>query len=87
MKTTLIIDEKVTLWRRNEVVVNTAELEKATAEGKLEEFIELSSFNYKNSELLLETEGVLTPEDNDGQPTIEAFLGDSLETTIYTNAK
>jgi hypothetical protein len=87
MTTTLIIDEKVTIWRRSEVVVDTDELEKATSEGKLKEYIEMVSFDYKDSELLLETENELTPEDNNGQPTIEVFEGTELEKLIYINAK
>lgn len=85
MTTTLIIDEKVTIWRRSEVVVDVADLEKAKAEGTLNDFIAMASFNYRYSELLTETEGTLTPEDNEGQPTIEAYEDSTLNKIIYTN--
>lgn len=86
MKTTkLIIDEKVTIWRRSEVEVPTADLDKAKAESKLKEFIAMSSFDYHDSELLTETEESLLPIDNEGQPTIEVFEDDTLN-SIYTNA-
>jgi hypothetical protein len=85
MTTTLIIDEKVTIWRRSEVVVNIADLEKAKAEGTLKDFIAMASFNYIDSELLTETEDTLTPEDNGGQPTIEVYNDSMLDGIIYTN--
>jgi hypothetical protein len=85
MTTTLIIDEKVTIWRRSEVVVNIADLEKAKAEGTLKDFIAMASFNYRDSELLTETEDTLTPEDNGGQPTIEVYNDSMLDGIIYTN--
>ena len=85
MTTTLIIDEKITIWRRSEVVVDVADLEKAKAEGTLKDFVVMASFNYRDSELLLETEGTLTPEDNGGQPTIEVYNDSTLDEIIYTN--
>ena len=86
MKTTkLIIDEKVTIWRRSEIIVPTADLDNAKAEGKIKELIELHSFNYHNSELLLETEESFTPIQNDNEPTIEVFEEDDMSYSIYHN--
>ena len=84
--TTLIIDEKVTIWRRSEVMVLTADLDKAKAEGKLKEFIIMSSFDYHDSDLLTETEETLMPIDNYEEPTIEVFEDDTFN-SIYTNAR
>ena len=85
MTTTLIIDEKITIWRRSEVVVDVADLEKAKVEGTLKDFLAMASFNYRYSELLTETEDTLTPEDNRGQPTIEVYNDSTLDEIIYTN--
>jgi hypothetical protein len=83
--TTLIIDEKVTIWRRSEVIVNVVELEKATAENKLKEFIALCSWDYCDSELLTETEESLLPIENDNQATIEVYNDSTLNEIIYSN--
>lgn len=84
MTTTLIIDEKVTIWRRSEIIVDVADLEKAKAEGKLKEFISLAH-DYQDSELLTETEEGLTPKDNNGKPTIEVYEDTTMNNIIYTN--
>ena len=86
--TTLIIDEKVTIWRRSEVVVDVADLEKAKAEGKLKEFISLSSsrWDYHDSELLHDTEEGLLPIENDNQATMEVYNDSTLNIIIYSNA-
>jgi hypothetical protein len=84
--TTLIIDEKVTIWRRSEVIVNVTELEKAKAENKLKEFISLCSWDYRDSELLTETEESLLPIENDNQATIEVYNDSTLNEIIYSNA-
>jgi len=86
MTTTLIIDEKVTIWRRSEVIVNVAELKKARAENKLKDFISLSSWDYHNSELLTETEESLLPIENDNQATMEVYNDSTLTKIIYSNA-
>lgn len=75
------IDEKITVWRRTWYAIDGTEEE---IKKQLVEVVEgLSDLEIYDSEILLETEEMMTPEDNGGQPTIEIF-NDRGE-TIWTN--
>lgn len=71
MGTKFYVDEKVTVWRRmwyasDEDLTN----EQIIAAHQNEEFTDSNMFD---SEILLETEECMTPEDNGGQSTFEVF--------------
>lgn len=77
------IDEKVTIWRRTYYNVEGTEEE---IKNKLVESVEGSSdIEIFDSEILYETEESISPEENNGMPTIEIF-NDSGD-TIWSNVK
>lgn len=80
------IDEKVTIWRRTYYSFNGTEEE---TQKMLIESVEgrghFLDTNMIDSEVLYETEELMTPEDNDGQPTMEVF--NEKGETIWSNGK
>ena len=74
----MFVDEKVTTWRRNHVVVD-AEDEKDAANQILEGNEELL-----DSEILYEFEEAMTPEDNNGFHTLE--IRNDKDEMIYSNS-
>ena len=74
----MFVDEKVTTWRRNHVVVD-AENEKDAASQILEGNEELL-----DSEILYEFEEAMTPEDNNGFHTLE--IRNDKDEMIYSNS-
>jgi hypothetical protein len=74
----MFVDEKVTTWRRNHVVVD-AENEKDAANQILEGNEELL-----DSEILYEFEEAMTPEDNNGFHTLE--IRNDKDEMIYSNS-
>ena len=83
------IDEIVTIWRRTYYSIDGTEEEtKSTliesVEGRKRSGGELLN-GFVDSEILYETEEGMTPEENDGQPTMEVF--NSKGETIWSNGK
>lgn len=79
------IDEKVTIWRRTYYNVEGTEEE---IKNKLIDQFESkypTDIEIFDSEILYETEESITPEENNGMPTIEIF-NDSGD-TIWSNVK
>lgn len=72
----LVIDTKNTIWRRCYVKIEAETLEEAINIVK-------DDHDCYDSELLLETECLMTPEENDGKPTIEIF--DYNDNQLYHN--
>jgi hypothetical protein len=81
------IDEKVTIWRRTYYSIDGTEEE---TKSTLIESVEGRSGGellngFVDSEILYETEELITPEENGGQPTMEVF--NSKGETIWSNGK
>lgn len=79
------IDEKVTIWRRTYYNVEGTEEE---IKNKLIDQFESkypTDIEIFDSEILYETEESISPEENNGRPTIEIF-NDSGD-TIWSNVK
>ena len=77
------IDEKVTIWRRtwysSELENGEEKLIKTLEEGdEIPDEIEM-----EESEVLYETEELMTPQDNDNQSTIEVYSEDGK--ILWTN--
>lgn len=86
MEQSYYIDEKVTIWRRTYYSIDGTEEE---TKSMLIESVEgrghLLDTNMVDSEVLYETEEGMTPEENDGQPTMEVF--NSERKMIWSNGK
>lgn len=78
MKYNLFIDEKVRIWKRRYITVEAVDLDEAVKNYKE------GDFDDEYTEELYETEELMSPEENDGFPTIEVYNRDSYE-TIWTN--
>ena len=79
------IDEKVTIWRRTYYNVEGTEEE---IKNKLIDQFESkypTDIEIFDSEILYETEESITPEENNGMPTIEIFNDNG--DTIWSNVK
>lgn len=79
------IDEKVTIWRRTYYNVEGTEEE---IKNKLIDQFESkypTDIEIFDSEILYETEESISPEENNGRPTIEIFNDNG--DTIWSNVK
>lgn len=74
----LTVDTLVRIWRRDEVVVEASSLEEAIS--KIINYDD--NIEYMGCEYLYETEVGLSPEDNNGEATLEIMNGNE---TIYSN--
>lgn len=81
METRFYVDEKVTVWRRTWYSSDTELTNEQIIESHQNS--EFTDSNMYDSEILLETEEMMTPEDNGGQPTTEVFSEDGK--LIWTN--
>ena len=77
----IYLDEKLTIWRRTYYDANTEDLNKAIQQGNVEEYID--SLETQESELLYETEELMSVKENGNQPTIEVFNNEFIN--IYNN--
>lgn len=78
-KFNLVIDEKVTIWRRTYCTVSEETLEDAVKRAS-----ELDYDECLDSQMLYETEEVMLPEYNGNNSTIEVH-SDDLGTLLYSN--
>ena len=84
------VDFKITIWER--VYFDDVDIEKVSEKIKNgmvssseDMFTEFEDRVAHDSEILLETAGQMTPEENDNQSTIELYNSDG--ETIHTNEK
>ena len=86
MEQSYYIDEKITIWRRTYYSIGGTEEEtkRVLLEG-VEGLNDILDTNMGDSEILYETEELMTPEDNDGQSTMEVF--NHRGETIWSNVK
>lgn len=80
MKYSLFVDEKVKVWKRRYITVEASNLDEAVKKYKE------GDFDDEGTEELYETEELISPEENNGFPTIEVYNKDSYN-TIWTNVE
>ena len=80
MKYNLFIDEKCKVWKRRYITVEAADLDEAIKNYKE------GNFDVTYTDELYETEEPISPEENNGYPTIEVYNKDSLD-AIWTNVE
>lgn len=73
-----VLDEKVEVWRRTYCVAEANTQEEAL------ELVKDGEYDCLDSEILYETEYVMDPENNEGEPTIEIF-DETITTQLYHN--
>ena len=78
MKYNLFVDEKCKVWKRSYIIVEASDLDEAIKNYKE------GNFDITHTDELYETEELISPEENDGLPTIEVYNKDSGD-TIWTN--
>lgn len=76
----LFVDEKVKVWKRRYMTVEASDLDEAIKNYKE------GNFDEGDTEELYETEELMSPEENNGFPTIEVYNKDSYD-TIWTNVE
>lgn len=74
----LVLDTKVSGWRRTYCEVKAETLEEAVK--KVSDF----DYDFVDSEFLYETEEIMNPEDNENEPTVEIF-DETVTTCLYHN--
>lgn len=89
----LAIDRKVTVWQREHHSVEADSLEEATKllietckDNSLHGSTDLPSYT-EIWETLYDTENRITPEENNGQATIEILNMGDIGTTLWSNSK
>lgn len=80
MKYDLFVDEKVKVWKRRYITVEAADLDEAVKKYKE------GNFDDEGTEELYETEELMSPEENNGLPTIEVYNKDFYD-TIWANVE
>lgn len=80
MKYDWFVDEKVKVWKRRYITVEASNLDEAVKKYKE------GDFDDEYTEELYETEELMSPEENNGFPTIEVYSKDSYD-TICTNVE
>ena len=76
----LFVDERVKVWKRRYMTVEASDLDEAIKNYKE------GNFDEGDIEELYETEELMSPEENNGFPTIEVYNKDSYD-TIWTNVE
>ncbi len=79
-------DEKVTVWRRNHFTIEAESQEKANAMA-IENVIEPWGIKIDEGDYLYETEEGISPENNEGNSTIELYSKEDGHNLLYENGK
>ena len=79
-------DEKVTVWRRNHFSIE-AESQKEANALAIEDMIEPWGIEVDEADYIFETEEGISPENNDGQSTIELYSKEDEYNPLYENGK
>lgn len=86
MKFYYYYDEKVTVWKRNHFSIEAENQEEANAIA-IENMIEPWEIEIDETEYLFDTDGELSPENNDGRSTIELYSKANEFEPLYENGK
>lgn len=79
-------DEKVTIWRRNHFTIEAESQEEADAMA-IENMIEPWEIEIDKAEYLSDTDESLSPENNDGNSTIELYSREDGHNLLYEDGK
>ncbi len=79
-------DEKVTVWKRNYFTIEAESQEKADAMA-IENIIEPWGIEVAEGDYLYETEEGISPENNEGNSTIELYSKEDRHNLLYENGK
>ena len=85
MEKRFYVDEKVTIWRRTWYSSDDKNSQEKLIESVKGISNDFTNSNMEDSEVLYETEELMSLEDNDGQSTIEVFTEDGK--MIWSNGK
>ena len=86
MKFYYYYDEKVTTWRRNHFSIEAESQEEADAMA-IEDMIDPWEIEIDEAEYLFDVEEGLSPENNNGNSTIELYSKANENTPLYENGK
>ena len=86
MKFYYYYDEKVTVWRRNHFTIEAESQEEADAMA-IENVIEPWGIEVDEGDYLYETEEGISPENNEGNSTIELYSREDGHNLLYENGK
>lgn len=89
----ILVDRKYTIWQRSHYHIEAENQEAAVAKIRdlidTDEEYDEESQGFSSNEVLYETEERLTPEENDGQATVEIscdVAGKGFSDTLWSNA-